>query len=156
MRDNLLSCNWDCVSNRKKISYKKVSETCRNQIEKFRIKTPSENQLIGNLSGGNQQKVLIARWLMGDPEIIIVDEPTRGIDVGSKSEIHRLLSSLAKQGRAIIMISSELPEVLGMSDRVVVMHEGTITGVLNRSDADQDTVLRYAAGLENQFVKQQG
>lgn len=152
IQDNLLVCNWDQVSDCKKINYKKVNRTCKEQVEKFRVKTPSIYQLIGNLSGGNQQKVLIARWLMSEPEIIIVDEPTRGIDVGSKSEIHRLLSSLAQQGRAIIMISSELPEVLGMSDRVVVMHEGTITGILDRKEANQDLVLRYAAGLENQFA----
>lgn len=153
VEDNLLVCNWDNVSSAlKKISYKKAVALCEEQVEKFRIKTPSIQQLIGNLSGGNQQKVLISRWLMSNPDIIIVDEPTRGIDVGSKSEIHRLLCGLAQQGCAILMISSELPEVLGMSDRVVVMHEGTITGILDREEADQDLVLRYAAGLENQFI----
>ncbi|WP_283674253.1 sugar ABC transporter ATP-binding protein [Butyricicoccus sp. Marseille-Q5471] len=152
VQDNIMVVNWDMMKNTmKQIDYGKVKQTCDEQIEKFNVKTPGAQQIIGNLSGGNQQKALIARWLYSDPEIIIVDEPTRGIDVGSKSEIHRMLSRLAGQGRAIIMISSEMPEVLGMSDRVVVMHEGTITGILNREDATQDVVMRYAAGLENQF-----
>lgn len=151
--DNIMVVNWDAMKNgARQISYSKVRKACQEQIEKFNVKTPGAGQLIGNLSGGNQQKALIARWLMSEPEIIIVDEPTRGIDVGSKSEIHRMLSRLAGQGRAIIMISSEMPEVLGMSDRVVVMHEGTITGILDREEATQDVVMRYAAGLENQFA----
>ena len=94
------------------------------QREALALKTPSLDQLIQNLSGGNQQKVLISRWLLTLPDILMIDEPTRGIDVGAKSEIHRLMSMLAQQGKAIIMVSSEMPEILGMSDRVVVMHEG--------------------------------
>ena len=101
------------------------------------------------LSGGNQQKVLVARWLMTNPEILIVDEPTRGIDVGAKAEIHRLLSMMAKEGRAIIMISSELPEVMGMSDRIMVMHEGKITGEVDREQATQTRIMQYAT---NTFV----
>ena len=97
-----------------------------------------------NLSGGNQQKVLIARWLMTRPRILILDEPTRGIDVGAKAEIHRLISELARQGVAVLMISSELPEVLGMSDRVLVMHEGRMTGILDRKDANQVRVMELA------------
>lgn len=147
IRDNLMSCNWDQVISAGRINYKKVEKYCEEQVEKFSIKTPSLNTEIGNLSGGNQQKVLIARWLMSDPEIIIVDEPTRGIDVGSKSEIHKMLSSLAAQGRAIIMISSEMPEVLGMSDRIVVMHEGKVTGIMNRDEANQERILALASGI---------
>lgn len=147
VQDNLMSCNWDHVISAGKISYRKVKNLCKKQVDKFAIKTPSLDTKIGNLSGGNQQKVLIAKWLMNDPEIIIVDEPTRGIDVGSKSEIHKTLSLLAGQGRAIIMISSELPEVLGMSDRVVVMHEGKITGILNRDEASQERILSLASGI---------
>ena len=103
--------------------------------------------MIGNLSGGNQQKVLISRWLLTNPEIIILDEPTRGIDVGSKSEIHKMISRLAQQGVAVIMISSELPEILGMSDRIMVMYEGRITGEVSREEASQELIMRYASDL---------
>jgi rhamnose transport system ATP-binding protein len=101
---------------------------------------------VGTLSGGNQQKVVLAKWLSTEPKVLIVDEPTRGIDVGTKSEVHRLLSSLAGEGLAILMISSELPEVLGMADRVLVMHEGRITGELSREDADEERIMRAATG----------
>lgn len=111
----------------------------------LRVKTPNLDERIENLSGGNQQKVLIARWLMTQPEILILDEPTRGIDVGAKAEIHRLISQLAQRGVAVIMISSELPEVLGMSDRILVMHEGHMTGILDRADADQVKIMELAA-----------
>jgi ABC-type sugar transport system ATPase subunit len=110
------------------------------------IKTPSIDQIIMNLSGGNQQKVLIARWLLTNPKILIVDEPTRGIDVGAKAEIHRLLGDLAKAGKSIIMISSEMPEVLGMSDRILVMSGGRLIGILDRKEATQEKILLYATG----------
>ena len=98
-----------------------------------------------NLSGGNQQKVLVGRWLMTNPEILFLDEPTRGIDVGTKSEIHRLITELAGQGKSIVMVSSELPEILGMSDRVVVLNEGRLTGVLeNNNELSQEIVMQYA------------
>lgn len=122
----------------------KIKKNCEEQKVKLRIKTPSIKQIVSNLSGGNQQKVLIARWLLMDPDILIIDEPTRGIDVGAKSEIHKLMSLLAAQGKAIIMVSSELPEVLGMSDRVMVMHEGKITGEVHRSEATQETIMALA------------
>ena len=98
-----------------------------------------------NLSGGNQQKVLIGRWLLTKPKILILDEPTRGIDVGAKAEIHRLISQLAGQGVAVIMISSEMPEVLGMSDRIMVMHEGRVTGFLDRAEATQVKIMELAS-----------
>ena len=118
---------------------------CEDMKKALRIKTPDLDERIENLSGGNQQKVLIARWLLTKPAILILDEPTRGIDVGAKAEIHRLISSLAKEGVAVIMISSELPEVLGMSDRIVVMHEGHMTGILDRAEADQVKIMELAA-----------
>ncbi len=99
-----------------------------------------------NLSGGNQQKVALARWLATEPRIIILDEPTQGVDVGAKAEIHRLMGELASRGLAVIMISSELPEVLGMSDRIAVMHEGRIVGMLDRAQATQERVLELALG----------
>ena len=99
---------------------------------------------IQNLSGGNQQKVLVGRWLLTDPDVLIVDEPTRGIDVGAKAEIHSLITKLAGEGKAIIMISSELPVVMGMADRILVMHEGVMTGMIDRKDFSSELILKYA------------
>ncbi len=107
----------------------------------LKVKTASLDAAAGTLSGGNQQKVVLAKWLATDPEVLIIDEPTRGIDVGTKSEVHRIMSKLAGQGRAIVMISSELPEVLGMADRVLVMREGEITAELSRAEATPETVM---------------
>lgn len=122
-----------------------LAEDCRKMSARLRVKTPNMQETIQNLSGGNQQKVLVGRWLLTNPRILILDEPTRGIDVGAKAEIHRLVSELAGQGVAILMISSEMPEVLGMSDRVAVMHEGHLTGILDRSEADQVRIMDLAA-----------
>jgi ribose transport system ATP-binding protein len=113
-------------------------------IRKLAIKTSGQDQLALHLSGGNQQKVVLAKWLAIKPKILIVDEPTRGVDVGAKSEIHSIMSQLAGEGVSIIMISSELPEILGMSDRIIVMHEGEITGELLRADATQEKILTMA------------
>jgi rhamnose transport system ATP-binding protein len=99
------------------------------------------------LSGGNQQKAVLAKWLARDPKLIIVDEPTRGIDVGTKAEVHRLLSELAGRGVAVLMISSELPEVLGMADRIVVLFEGSVAGEFARAEADEDSIMRAATGV---------
>lgn len=115
-------------------------------IRRFSIKTPSNRAPAGTLSGGNQQKVALARWLATEPSVIILDEPTQGVDVGAKSEIHRLMGELAQRGLAIVMISSELPEVLGMSDRIAVIHGGRIVGVLGRAEATQEKVLELALG----------
>ena len=116
-------------------------------IKKINIKTPNRNQLIKNLSGGNQQKVILAKWLMLSPEVLIIDEPTRGIDVGAKKEIYELLNDLKASGKAIIMISSDLPEVLGISDRIMVMSEGKISGELSREEASQETIMKLAVGM---------
>ncbi|HEY4333239.1 MAG TPA: sugar ABC transporter ATP-binding protein, partial [Ilumatobacteraceae bacterium] len=113
-------------------------------VASLRIKTPSIDQTVRNLSGGNQQKVVIAKWLVKDCDVLIFDEPTRGIDVGAKEEIYRLLNELAGQGKSIIMISSELPEVLRMSHRIVVMSEGRITGRLSAEEATQESVMHFA------------
>jgi rhamnose transport system ATP-binding protein len=110
------------------------------------VKTPSLRSPVGNLSGGNQQKVALARWLAASPRVLILDEPTQGIDVGAKSEIHRLMGELASQGLAIVMISSELPEILGMSDRIAVLHAGSVVGVLDRAEATQEALLAMALG----------
>ncbi len=127
------------------VEQSKITEMVNDYVGKLRIKTPGLGEIVENLSGGNQQKLLIARWLLTNPKILILDEPTRGIDVGAKSEIHRLITQLAGQGVAILMISSELPEVLGMSDRIMVMHQGNVSGFLDRSEADQVSVMQLAA-----------
>jgi rhamnose transport system ATP-binding protein len=115
-------------------------------VDQLRVKTPSVDAAAGTLSGGNQQKVALGRWLATKPKVLILDEPTQGVDVGSKSEIHGIMMDLAAGGMAIVMISSELPEVLGMSDRIVVMHAGTIAGELSRAEATQEKILTLALG----------
>ena len=122
-----------------------VEQACEEMARKLRVKTPNLDERIENLSGGNQQKALIGRWLLTNPRILILDEPTRGIDVGAKAEIHRLVTEMARNGVAVVMISSEMPEVLGMSDRIMVMHEGRVTGFLDRADATQVKVMELAA-----------
>jgi len=122
----------------------RIEATGREYVRKLRIKTPSTAQLVRNLSGGNQQKVVIAKWLAKDCDVLIFDEPTRGIDVGAKEEIYVLLRELADQGKAIVMISSELPEVLRLADRIAVMAEGRLTAVLDNADATQENVMDYA------------
>ena len=129
------------------VRFGRVAADCEKMRQTLRIKTPSLLQRVRNLSGGNQQKVLLARWLLTEPEILILDEPTRGIDVGAKAEIYRLMVELARSGKAIIMISSELPEILGMSDRIMVMHEGDKVGEINRRSATQERILEMATGL---------
>jgi ribose transport system ATP-binding protein len=131
-----------------RISFGRTRAAALSRVESLAIKTPSVGQRTKNLSGGNQQKVVIAKWLTADTEILIFDEPTRGIDVGAKSEIYRLLNDLAQQGRAIIMISSELPEILRMSHRVLVMCEGRITGELAASEATQERIMTFATQRE--------
>ena len=122
----------------------KTKAAGEEHVRSLSIKTPSLQQTVKNLSGGNQQKVVIGKWLTADTEILIFDEPTRGIDVGAKSEIYKLLNELAHQGKSIIMISSELPEILRMSHRIVVMCEGRITGVLTAAEANQERIMTYA------------
>lgn len=114
-------------------------------IDKMATKTPSQEQMIGNLSGGNQQKVLIGRWLATHPKVLILDEPTRGVDVGAKSEIYMIMNELVKQGVSIIMISSELPEIIGMSDRIYIMAHGKMKGCLSHEEATQENIMRLAA-----------
>ena len=124
---------------------KKLKQTCDEYVNKIQIKTPSLMQRIENLSGGNQQKVLVARWLMTQPDILFLDEPTRGIDVGTKAEIHRLITKLAGEGKSIVMVSSELPEVMGMSDRIMIMHQGRVTGIVkNSKELTQEQLMAYA------------
>jgi ribose transport system ATP-binding protein len=122
----------------------RTRSTAQHFVSALSIKTPGLQQRVKNLSGGNQQKVIVAKWLVSDSDILIFDEPTRGIDVGAKSEIYRLLNDLVQQGKSIIMISSELPEILRMSHRIVVMCEGRITGELSSAEATQELIMKYA------------
>jgi len=122
-----------------------VTQACAAMSRLLRVKTPDLHERIENLSGGNQQKVLLGRWLLTGPKILILDEPTRGVDVGAKAEIHQLIARLVAQGAAVLMISSEMPEILGMSHRIMVMHEGRVTGILDREQADQVKIMDLAA-----------
>lgn len=130
------------------INRQNMREAADQYIEKLKIKTSSRNQAVGNLSGGNQQKVVISKWLLTDPEIIIMDEPTRGIDVGAKRDIYLLMGELVKSGKSVIVISSEIPELMGTCDRILVMAEGHITGELNREDFAQEHIMSYASAIE--------
>jgi ABC-type sugar transport system ATPase subunit len=127
-----------------RVSKAKEAAIVERYIKELSIKTPSPEQLIGNLSGGNQQKVIIARWLATEPSVLILDEPTRGVDVGAKAEIYAIMNELAAKGVAIIMISSELPEIINMSDRVVVMGDGHVKGILPREALSQEKIMFLA------------
>lgn len=147
--ENMTLGNLQMYENKSKRINKSLEEKdVEYYIKKLRIKTPSSEQLIKNLSGGNQQKVILAKWLLLSPKVLIVDEPTRGIDVGAKKEIYELLNELKSMGKAIIMISSDLPEVLGISDRVMVMREGEVSGELSRDEANQESVMKLAVGIK--------
>jgi ABC-type sugar transport system ATPase subunit len=138
--------SWSVIhrDNRQKIA--------NEYVDKLAVKTPSVSQLVKYLSGGNQQKIVIAKWLASQARILIFDEPTRGIDVGAKVEVRELINELAKQGVCVILISSELPEILGMCDRVMVMHEGRVTGDFEAVWTSEEEILHYASGLTNEFV----
>ena len=127
---------------------KKIEQLVQENVAKLSIKTPSSKTLIQSLSGGNQQKVLISRWLANDPDVFILDEPTRGIDVGAKYEIYCIIAELAKQGKSIIMISSEMSELIGMSDRIMVMCDGRVTGFIDGKDANQENIMALATQFE--------
>jgi rhamnose transport system ATP-binding protein len=128
------------------LNSRRERELAEQLVRRLGVKTSSVDDPAGNLSGGNQQKVALARWLAAGPRVIVLDEPTQGVDVGAKAEIHRLVGDLAAKGLAVVMISSELPEVIGMSDRVAVMHGGTVAGLLSRAEATQERVLELALG----------
>lgn len=124
----------------------RINQMGQQYVDRLNIRTPSLAQRVMYLSGGNQQKVVLAKWLASEPKVLILDEPTRGIDVGAKAEVHTIMSDLARQGIGIIMISSEMPEILAMSDRIVVMSEGRVAGILDRSEATQERIMAYASG----------
>ena len=142
--DNIMMASLDKLFPKKHISINAEENLSSRYIKELHIATPSSKQLVKNLSGGNQQKVVLAKWICTEAEIFIFDEPTRGIDVGAKGEIYDFLNNLAKQGKAVLMISSELPEVLGMSDRVYVMRDRKVVKELDRSEATQERIMEYA------------
>jgi ribose transport system ATP-binding protein len=146
LRSNVAVTIFERLSRLGFLQYKKIDQWVQALVQKLNIRTPNLEQRARNLSGGNQQKAVIARWLAVHPKILILDEPTRGIDVASKAEIHALISELAAKGMAILVISSELPEILQISDRILVMHEGRLVAELHRSEATQDSVMQAATG----------
>ena len=138
---NTTLANLKGVSKRGVIDHDKELQVAEEYRKKLNTKTPSVQQNVGNLSGGNQQKVLLAKWMYADPDILILDEPTRGIDVGAKYEIYCIINDLVAEGKSVIMISSELPEVLGMSDRIYVLNEGRIVGEFEAAEASQEKIM---------------
>ena len=132
------------------IDQDKETEVAQEYVEKLKTKTPSVEQLVGNLSGGNQQKVLLAKWMFANPDVLILDEPTRGIDVGAKYEIYCIINDLAKAGKSVVMISSELPEVIGMSDRIYIMNQAKIVGEMKASEATQENIMARIVGVKDE------
>ncbi len=144
--DNIAIANLNKISNKSVLSKTRESELVKKGIEEFRVKCFGPEHECNNLSGGNQQKVVLAKWIYKDPKILILDEPTRGVDIGAKKEIYSVINDLAAKGVAVIMVSSELPEVLGMSDRIMVVREGEVRGIIDGSEADQAKVMTLATG----------
>jgi len=149
IRDNISICTLDDITKFGFVKQVKEIHQCKKMVDRLEIKTTNIMNSAGSLSGGNQQKVVLAKWLLRDLEVLILDEPTRGVDVGAKEEIHKIIVELAMEGVSIILISSELPEVLGMSDRIIVLHEGKITAELDAKEANQEMIMTYATGMKN-------
>ena len=148
VRENISLPNLESYSSAKIINQTKEATAAREAVKAINIKTPTTEMRAANLSGGNQQKVVLAKWLTFSPRVLIFDEPTRGIDVGAKAEIYQLIRKLASEGVSVIVISSEMEEVLGISDRIAVMHEGRLTGILERAQFSEEAVMRLATGTE--------
>ena len=146
VRENLVISTLPEISRFSFVNFRRADQLASDFVGKLKIRTPSVRQLVRNLSGGNQQKVIIARWLTLKPRILILDEPTRGIDVATKAEIHALMNDLAKEGVAVMVVSSDLPEVLGVSDRILVMYRGLVVGELARAEASEEKILTLATG----------
>jgi len=150
VRENMAIANYPRYSNRFGVLHSaRITRDIKDSIQKLQIKTPSLKSLIKNLSGGNQQKVLFARWLLTEPEILFLDEPTRGIDVGAKYEIYCMIAQLAKQGKSIVMITSEMLELINMSDRVLVMCEGKVSGELTGESISEMEIMRLCAKFDS-------
>jgi ribose transport system ATP-binding protein len=147
VRENITLAKLRGVSRAGQLNLRREGKVAVDYVGALQIATPHIDQKTVNLSGGNQQKVVLAKWLYSDAKILIIDEPTRGIDVGAKAEIYGLLQRLVEQGKTIIMISSELPELIGMSDRIIVMNEGRITGELTRDQFSEEAIMSYASAV---------
>ena len=148
LAENITMANVQEISRRFGVlSRSQEMEAAQRYVKELVIRTPSLSQIVNNLSGGNQQKVVVAKWLFCDSKILIFDEPTRGIDVGTKYAIYELIGALAREGRGIIMISSDLPEILGLTDRLLVLHEGSLAATLTTAETTPEEILNYAAGL---------
>ena len=147
VKENIASVSIGKLSTHGIVNDKKINEVSEKYIKELKIKTPDGNAIVGNLSGGNQQKVVLAKWLLDEPDIIIFDEPTRGIDIGAKRDIYLLINNLAKEGKAVIVISSEMAEVMGICDRILVMAEGRINGEVRREEFSQEVIMGYASNL---------
>ncbi len=145
VKDNISISNLEKYCKLGVIDNEKVNKDISQVIKSLNVKTPSDKAMIRNLSGGNQQKVIFGRWMLTAPDILLLDEPTRGIDVGAKYEIYQLIIELANEGKGIIMISSEMPELLGVSNRILVMSNGKIAGIVNTEETNQEEILRLAA-----------
>jgi len=143
---NIMLPNLSNLANKGFIKVQKSRQVVNEFVSKLNVRTPSIQQRVMNLSGGNQQKVVLAKWLASNPKVLILDEPTRGIDVGAKAEVYAIMNELVKQGIGIIMISSEMPEILAMSDRILVMCEGKVMGILDRAEATQEKIMTLASG----------
>jgi ribose transport system ATP-binding protein len=154
VKENFLAPNLRRVAPKGWLQWGVLNEIVQEYIGRLEIRTPSLDQEVNNLSGGNQQKVLLGEWLATEPEVLIVDEPTRGIDVGTKAEIHRLLRRLAEQGKAVIVISSDLPEALRISDRIAVMRRGQLVGFIPGNEATEENIMELAAGVANSNGKE--
>jgi D-xylose transport system ATP-binding protein len=152
VRENVTLASLDKVSKMQIVNSKKERAVVQEYIKELNIKASSQSVIVNTLSGGNQQKVVISKWLANSPKILILDEPTRGVDVGARFEIYQIMNKLVEQGVCIIMISSDLPEVLGVSDRIVVMHEGEITGEFTRAEATQEKLMACATGQKSQCI----
>lgn len=148
--DNIGVMQLDTFSKNGMLKMSPLENFVRQSVEDFNVATPSINQTIGNLSGGNQQKVLLAMWMGIDPKVLIVDEPTRGVDVGAKAEIYQMIKAHADKGNTVIVISSELPELIGICDRIVVMHEGRISGQVEKEEFTEDRIMQLASGLSDE------
>lgn len=150
IKNNINMPIYERISKLSVINSKKEKEIAQKYREEIQIKCPTLNQLVKNLSGGNQQKVILGKWLAADCELIIFDEPTRGIDVGAKYEIYKLINELVESGRSVLMISSEMEELMGMSDRIIVLAENRMTGELQRDEFDSDKIMQYASGITDE------
>ena len=142
---NTIIANLDIYRKNGFLNNKKIKKNVDEMIQKIHVKTPSDSTKIGNLSGGNQQKVILGRWLLTDPEILLLDEPTRGIDVGAKYEIYQLMNQLVQEDKSIIVVSSEMPELFGICDRIMVMSNGTQAGTFNAKEATQFEIMEASA-----------